>query len=265
MQREANTEYILSISYGKDSLACLGAIEKLDMPLDRIVHAEEWATDSIPADLPPMVEFKKKVDKIIKDRYGIKVEHFCVMKDGQKLTYEKQFYSIRQRKAGGVAIYGFPYQRMPWCNSKLKMRAINSIKAAPGNKRRDYVGIAADETKRIERHEQKPNIIMPLVEVGWTEADCRKWCEENDLLSPIYTMSGRSGCWFCHSQGTEQLRLLRKNYPDLWQLLLKWDSDSPVPFRTRGQTVHDFDRRFELEDKGLIDKPFKWNMIIEKA
>lgn len=49
------SEHILSLSYGKDSLACLGAIEDLRWPLDRIVHAEVWATDTIPADLPPMV------------------------------------------------------------------------------------------------------------------------------------------------------------------------------------------------------------------
>ena len=54
-------EYVLSLSYGKDSLACLGAIEELGWQLDRIVHAEVWATDTIPADLPPMVEFKKKL------------------------------------------------------------------------------------------------------------------------------------------------------------------------------------------------------------
>ena len=68
-------DYVLSLSYGKDSLACLGAIEELGLPLDRIVHAEVWATKTIPADLPPMVEFKKKADKIIFDRYGIEVEH----------------------------------------------------------------------------------------------------------------------------------------------------------------------------------------------
>ena len=52
-------QYILSLSYGKDSLACLEAIKFLGLPLDRIIHAEVWATDTIPADLPPMVEFKK--------------------------------------------------------------------------------------------------------------------------------------------------------------------------------------------------------------
>lgn len=75
--REPNTVYILSLSYGKDSLACLGAIKELGYPLDRIIHAEVWATDTIPADLPPMVEFKKKADEIIKQTYGLEVEHIC--------------------------------------------------------------------------------------------------------------------------------------------------------------------------------------------
>lgn len=82
-------EHILSLSYGKDSLACLGAIAQLGWPLDRIVHAEVWATDTIPADLPPMMEFKAKADRIIRERCGIEVEHVR-----GKLTYEQAFYRI---------------------------------------------------------------------------------------------------------------------------------------------------------------------------
>lgn len=68
---------VLSLSYGKDSLACLGACELLGIKIDKIVHAEVWATDDIPADLPPMVEFKKKADEIIKARWGLDVDHVC--------------------------------------------------------------------------------------------------------------------------------------------------------------------------------------------
>lgn len=82
--REPNTQYILSLSYGKDSLACLEAIRLLGLPLDRIVHAELWATDTIPADLPPMVEFKQKADRIIKERYGITVEHICATRERER-------------------------------------------------------------------------------------------------------------------------------------------------------------------------------------
>jgi len=128
-----------------------------------------------------------------------------------------------------------------------------------------YLGIAADEPERIERHINRPNIILPLVDIGWDEEMCRKICEENDLLSPVYTTSARDGCWFCHNQGVEQLRLLRKNYPHLWKLLLQWDKDSPVSFKPDGHTVHDFDLRFDMEDRGLIDptKRFYWKYIKE--
>ena len=92
-------EHILSLSYGKDSLACLGAIEKLGWPLDRIVHAEVWATDTIPADLPPMVEFKEKADKIIKERWGVEVEHYvskkCEKCEADKVTYDMCFKAKR--------------------------------------------------------------------------------------------------------------------------------------------------------------------------
>lgn len=64
-----------------------------------------------------------------------------------------------------------------------------------------------------------------------------------------------------------QLRLLRKNYPELWALMLKWDADNQVTFKADGHTVHDFDRRFQLEDDGLIavdDKVFRWSMLEEE-
>ena len=129
-----------------------------------------------------------------------------------------------------------------------------------------YLGIAADEPKRIARH-TKPGTLLPLVEAGWDEPYCRQWCEERGLLSPIYQNSTRGGCWFCHNQRLEQLRSLRHEYPELWSLLLKWDMDSPTTFSPNGRTVHDYDRRFQMEDEGKVpnDKRFKWKMIDETS
>ena len=253
-------KYILSLSYGKDSLACLGAIEQLGWPLDRIVHAEVWATDTIPADLPPMIEVKAKADQIITDRWEIQVEQVCVIRDSQKVTYEKVFYRKRRSSRNGNTLhkmYGWPFQKGPWCNDRLKTGLLDKISLGGIS----YVGIAADEPSRF--HNLSDTRKSPLVEAGWMEAYCRTWCEENNLLSPIYTSATRGGCWFCHNQGVEQLRLLRKNYPDLWALMLKWDSDSPVSFHPDGHTVHDFDRRFQLEDQLLLpkDRTFRWEML----
>ena len=126
----------------------------------------------------------------------------------------------------------------------------------------EYLGIAADEPKRHGQLNEKKR--APLVEFDIDEDLCGLYCRYEGILSPTYETSCRDGCWFCHNQGVKQLRLLRKNYPDLWALLMKWDKDSPVTFKADGHTVHDFDRRFQMEDEGLIypdDKVFRWSML----
>ena len=125
----------------------------------------------------------------------------------------------------------------------------------------EYLGIAADEPKRHKQLNEKKR--APLAEFGIDEGVCGLYCRYSDMLSPTYETSFRDGCWFCHNQGVNQLRLLRRNYPDLWALLLKWDLDSPTTFKADGHTVHDFDMRFQMEDEMLIDpqKPFRWSML----
>ena len=119
-------EHILSLSYGKDSLACLGAIEQLGWQLDRIVHVELWATKTIHADPPPMIEFKKKADTVIKDRWGITVEHISA-----DTTYEEQFYAQFTKGKRIGEIHGFPRTLGAWCNACLKVQPFKrSIKNA---------------------------------------------------------------------------------------------------------------------------------------
>lgn len=123
-----------------------------------------------------------------------------------------------------------------------------------------YIGIAADEPLRIAKHMPKKDKIMPLVQIGWDEELCGLEATYLDMLAPTYENGTRDGCWFCHNQSVGSLRNLRHDYPDLWKLLLKWDSDSPVTFHADSHTVHDFDRRFQAEDEGRIDpnKRFHW-------
>lgn len=323
-----STEYIARISYGKDSLKMLDVIHSRGLPLDRITTTDVWATDTISANLPPVEEFKARMDERIFQLYGIKVEHLCARNpDGSKKTYEQMFYHVpvrknsqsvqveRERERGpgtecrekspdslqthfttGAknsklcrnAIKGFPLASgITYCQ-KLKVRVqtpripgtnlsmvpktqdrqcqdpFSSERGLTTRKDRnivEYLGIAADEPKRFGQLNEKKR--APLVEFGIDEDLCGLYCQYNDMLSPSYETSCRDGCWFCHNQGVAQLRHLRKNYPDLWALLMKWDLDSPVSFKADGHTVHDFDRRFQLEDEGFLvpGETFRWSMI----
>ena len=255
--------YVASLSYGKDSLAMLEAIYRLGYPLDEIVHAEIWATDTISANLPPVVEFKRHADRIIKERYGLDVRHvYAIRDDGSKQTFEKMFYRVppkRKNKAYEGCCLGWPMLRGRWCLKALKLAAMRK-------RNTDgiwYVGIATDEIERIHNKDNKRNV-LPLVDIGWSEDDAMAWCRDNDLVSPAYGgRIDRDGCWFCPCQNTDSLRSLRRDWPDLWALMLEWDKDSPITFKADGLTVHDYDKRFELEDMGLIDKNkrFRWRMI----
>lgn len=316
------SEYVLSLSYGKDSVACLGAIRELGWPLHRVIHAEVWATDTIHADLPPMVEFKSKVDEYIKAEFGIEVEHLCAMRNGEKLTYEKFFYHIPKRKPGGKfpeeSFAGFPYTKGAWCNDRLKTNPLDQISKMGGGgicgfpytigswckklKDGSYPRLPHSQGKLVYQRSQTPSFLKaPLhkerrqilcstsalrqtsrsvsrnttsrgSKCHWLKSVGTKPIADNGAKNGTYSLPfipphRGGGCWFCHNQGVDQLRLLRKNYPDLWQLLLKWDKDSPTTFKADGHTVHDYELRFQAEDLGLVptDRKFRWKMLTGKT
>lgn len=123
-----NTEFIYNLSYGKDSMAGLHVtIDILGIPVSRIVHAEVWATDSIPADLPPMVEFKRWADGYIKGRWGLTVEHICATRGGWKRTFCDTFHERHERGKHVGQLRGFPMQRGSWCKDRLKWAALGEI------------------------------------------------------------------------------------------------------------------------------------------
>ena len=102
-----------------------------------------------------MVAFKERADTWIKENFGIEVEHVCAMttrerlaekqqdpaekttpdektincKTGgvtpKKLTFEDVFLSRRIRGQREGELIGWPRTIGAWCNSELKMKAVN--------------------------------------------------------------------------------------------------------------------------------------------
>lgn len=135
-ERQPNTMYVANVSRGKDSTAMLRAIRLMGWPLDAVVAVDIWATQDIPAELPPMVEFKEEWDKKCLEYFGIPVTRLCATKregesqreDGechsQRETYEEYFYRKRREGQFIGANVGFPMQRNGWCK-KLKTEQVD--------------------------------------------------------------------------------------------------------------------------------------------
>lgn len=261
MKREPETKYIAFISYGKDSIAMLEAINELNYPLDEIVTVQVWATDNIPGDLPEMYQWKQVANERIKHLYGIDVTTITAKKkDGTILTYDDMFYSSRKSKIADRQIYGFPCIRGAWCNDRLKMKPVKDYLKSLNCHVVQYIGIAADETDRIKKHAGKKK--MPLVDIGWTEKDCFQRAVNRNLIAPTYETSMRDGCWFCHNQRINNLKNLYYKYPALFKKLLQWDIDSPVKFKPDGKTVREFQKKFETEKKyKAANDKWRWEYL----
>lgn len=113
---------------------------------------------------------------------------------------------------------GFPLGGKCMINRDVKTKSIHNFFKTVQEDFIQYVGIAIDEPKRLERL-NGTNKVSLLAEYGYTEQMAYDLCREYDLLSPIYSFTRRGGCWFCPNQSYAELAHLKKYHPDLWNEL----------------------------------------------
>ena len=136
-------------------------------------------------------------------------------------------------------------------NRDCKVKVINNYLATKESTQlTQYIGIAIDEPKRLERLDA--NKVSLLAKYNYTEAMARAKAEEYGLLSPTYQYSQRGGCWFCPNASIQELKHLRSNYKELWDELLRleeipdiigdmWNIQKRI-------SIHQMDERLYWED-----------------
>lgn len=219
---------IVNFSGGKDSTAMLLKMIEEKIPIHRIYFVDTGL------ELPETYEFIKKVSEFTEKSIGIPIDTIKDHRDWDYYFYKK----ITKGKSKGE-IRGFPYVISPcWYQRDRKVRLVNS--------RTDksdivFIGFAKDEEKRKMKEETtKTKVKYPLIEFNMTEEDCMNYCRSRNMLNPLYDKYGfkRIGCWLCPKQPIKDLIIIKKNYPELWNKLLKYEKDSP----------HGFKPRFKLEE-----------------
>ena len=245
--------YVLSLSFGKDSMALLLEVLKRKLPLDYVIFCDIKFDNNISGEHPLMAEFIPIAEKVLKEKFNINVIHITAKKN-----FTEQFYTIKQRGNHKGDLYGFPFVIDAWCNSRLKLDVINNFikDILKKDSVTEYIGIALDEPKRLLRYkklETDNHKYITLADLGISETQAMEICKKNNLLSPKYEKSFRGGCWFCPKQNMNDLYNLWKDYPDLFYKLESMEKDSHNTFKIN-ITLREIRQRFEI---GKIPKKRK--------
>ena len=244
---------VFNLSFGKDSMATLILAAEQGIPIDRVMYCDIRFNEEISGEHPLMAEWIPTAEKRLKELFGVTVDHAY-----SGVSFEEQFYKVKQKGNHVGDRYGFPFVISAWCNGMLKVRAINRYLSQFQEGTTQFIGIAYDEPVRWERmlkkETEKCKYRSLLVEQKLIEQDAFEICKRYDLLSPMYTSGDeiyRGGCWFCPKQCLADLYSLWKNYPDLYGKLLEMEPDSHNTFKPNGVTLASLAERFE---NGYIPK-----------
>lgn len=243
-------KYIASCSFGKDSIATILLAREHNEPLDEIVYCEVMFDENISGELPEHRDFIYNVAIPKFEEWGYKV---TVLRSDR--TYMDCFYAknkkprIHHDRKG--KIYGFPVTGKCSIQRDCKLKPINKYWKTHKDDVQ-YIGIAIDEPKRLERIANTKHKISLLEKYNYTEEMAKQKCIQYGLLSPIYDFTNRGGCWFCPNAKCKELRNLFDNHRILWDILLDLE-DEPDKiaeiFNVITKTsIHDKDEQFRLED-----------------
>lgn len=252
----------ISLSGGKDSTAM--AIEWLERhkqdpttyPLDEVIYCDTGV------EFPAMQKHIDKLENIFVAN-GIKFTRLKNEESFEYLLLEKPV-KRKNKKFEGKLGYDWPTSRTRWCTGKLKQQVVRRYFKELDKTYTviQLIGLAYDEQYRLERKSnQAENMRYPLIEWGWTEEDCLKYCYDKEFdWEGLYDIFDRTGCWCCPLQSLDGLRKLRKHFPELWQKLRDWDKKTSLTFKS-DYSMEQLEIRFALEDEwiaqGLPIRPTK--------
>ena len=126
--------------------------------------------------------------------------------------------------------FGFPAYGQCGIKRDLKMKPIEEYYKSIDEPITQYVGICADEKRRLESMHKDERKLSLLEKYNYTEEMARELCIKYNLLSPGYQYSKRGGCWFCPNAKMDELRQIKEIYPDIWNEFVLFESEDNVAF-----------------------------------
>lgn len=107
-----------------------------------------------------------------------------------------------------------PNQSQRFCTQELKVKAIHRYLKSIGIKEYDtFVGIRADEPRRVAKISQQEDKLMPLARTGVSEKDIWDFWDNHSFDLRLPKASGASNCDLCFLKGTAILTSLIQQNP----------------------------------------------------
>ena len=227
------TKHIVSFSGGKDSTAMLLMMLEKNMQVDDILFADTGK------DFPQMYEHIKKVENYInKNIIIVKAKHSFDYYLGDIERKNKLKYKHNGR--------GWADMRIRWCTSELKTYPIERY-LKNSKPYIQHVGIAHDEKHRAEKYKTRQNIKYPLIDWGITEKEALEYCYSHGFdWGGLYDKFKRLSCYCCPLQSINELRVVYKEFPELWADMLEMDKKSWRSFRS-DYTLTQLNEKFRSE------------------
>lgn len=213
--------YIASCSFGKDSMATILLAYLHNEPLDRIFSVEVMFDNAngISGEVPEHIQWVRNFAiPYLRVLFGNRVQIDIVK---SKMDYVRAFTRKCTKSKKHPERVGRP--RGFLMSGKCVMNIEGKVREAKRYYKNikqpivEYMGIAADEPERLKR--LGGNRLSLLEKYKYTEKDAWDLCERFGLLSPIYKVSLRGGCWFCPNSKRSTQCHLRKNHPEIWARL----------------------------------------------
>lgn len=212
--------HIANCSGGKDSVATIILDHLYEHVIQKIVYCEVMYDDSISAEYPEHIAFIKSVLFPTFESWGYEIVYLKSDKTFLDCFYHKR--TNRSKNCGKIV--GFMISGHCDVQGICKLQPIKRYFNLLDEDYIQYIGIAADEPRRLKTAHEKGQISL-LEKYGYSEQMAIELCQRYHLLSPIYKYFKRSGCFFCPNASDAQLRYLYHNHRELYNKLLALESE----------------------------------------
>jgi len=198
--------FIASVSWGKDSTAMLIKLLDSDAPLNEVVFYDTG------------MEFDaiyKTRDLFVKVYLEPRKIKYTELKPKRPFLETMLKYEHKTRKGNIKCGYGWCGGLCRWGTS-AKLQALNAY----CKNAHQYIGLAVDETPRLER--LTPNKSAPLALLNMKEEDALQLCYSRGFgFDGLYGILKRVSCWCCRNKNLKELANYKKYLPQYFQKLIE--------------------------------------------